>query len=71
MIPLWATVTVFTKKYHSYVGEVGIWTGIWVLSTTSLETSYFPFGTAIAAAVSPLFTWYLLRKASQYTHSKF
>jgi len=52
------------SRHPNYIGEVGIWTGIWALSTTSLEAPYFPFGTAIAAAVSPLFTWYLLRKVS-------
>jgi len=52
------------SRHPNYVGEVGIWTGIWALSTASLATPYYPTGTAIAAAVSPLFTWYLVRKVS-------
>jgi steroid 5-alpha reductase family enzyme len=52
----------FSHFCHSYVGEVGIWTGIWALSTASLQSPYFPPGTAALAVISPFFTWYLLRK---------
>lgn len=45
----------------SYVGEVGIWTGIWALSIASLRTPYFPKLTWAVAAVSPLVTYMLLR----------
>ena len=45
----------------SYVGEVGIWTGIWALSSASLQSSFCPRGTIALAAISPLFTWFLLR----------
>lgn len=45
----------------SYVGEVGIWTGIWALSTSALQTAHYPSGTAMFATVSPLLTYYLLR----------
>lgn len=48
----------------SYIGEVGIWTGIWALSTVSLQTVHFPAGTVAFAAISPLFTYYLLRYVS-------
>ena len=54
----------FVSLYSSYVGEVGIWMGIWALSTASLETNFFPTGTIALAAISPLFTWFLLRKVS-------
>jgi len=48
------------SRHPNYVGEVGIWTGIWALASGSL-----PLGSvAFAAAVSPLFTWFLLRKVS-------
>ena len=48
-------------RIYSYVGEVGIWTGIWALSTAALQTAYFPKGTVALAAASPLFTWFLIR----------
>ncbi|KAF7330255.1 S5A-REDUCTASE domain-containing protein [Mycena venus] len=48
------------SRHPNYVGEVGIWTGIWALASGSL-----PLGSiAVTAAVSPLFTWFLLRKVS-------
>ncbi|XP_006459239.1 hypothetical protein AGABI2DRAFT_201274 [Agaricus bisporus var. bisporus H97] len=52
------------SRHPNYVGEVGIWVGIWALATSSLQTPYFPFGTTALAVVSPLFTWYTLRKLS-------
>ena len=48
----------------SYVGEVGIWTGIWALSTTSLQTPYFPRFSLLIAAMSPITTYCLLRYVS-------
>ncbi|KAJ3567517.1 hypothetical protein NP233_g6315 [Leucocoprinus birnbaumii] len=56
------------SRHPNYVGEVGIWTGIWALSTVSLQAPYFPAGTVVLAAASPLFTWFLLRKASSTTY---
>ena len=41
-----------------------MWTGIWALSTTSLSTSYAPRFTWLAAGLSPLVTYFLLRKVS-------
>ncbi|KAF5392206.1 hypothetical protein D9757_001438 [Collybiopsis confluens] len=52
------------SRHPNYVGEVGVWTGIWGLSTAVLQTSYFPRGTVVAAAISPLFTYFLLRHLS-------
>ncbi|KAF5359375.1 hypothetical protein D9756_003244 [Leucocoprinus leucothites] len=52
------------SRHPNYVGEVGIWTSIWALSTASLQSAFFPAGTIALAAISPLFTWFLLRKAS-------
>ncbi|KIK62438.1 hypothetical protein GYMLUDRAFT_260182 [Collybiopsis luxurians FD-317 M1] len=52
------------SRHPNYVGEVGIWTGIWGLSTAALQTSYFPRGTVAVAALSPIFTYFLLRKLS-------
>ena len=49
------------NQFTSYVGEVGIWTGIWALSSASLQSSFYPKGTIALAAISPLFTWFLLR----------
>ncbi|KAJ7880977.1 hypothetical protein B0H14DRAFT_2705653 [Mycena olivaceomarginata] len=47
------------SRHPNYVGEVGIWTGIWALASASL-----PVGSVVATAASPLFTWFLLRKVS-------
>ncbi|KAJ3876275.1 DUF1295-domain-containing protein [Lentinula edodes] len=52
------------SRHPNYVGEVGIWAGIWSLSTTALQTPYFPRGTVAIAAISPIFTYFLLRKLS-------
>jgi len=52
------------SRHPNYVGEVGIWTGIWALSTRALQTAHFPAGVAMVATVSPLFTYYLLRYLS-------
>ncbi|KAJ4480009.1 DUF1295-domain-containing protein [Lentinula aciculospora] len=52
------------SRHPNYVGEVGIWAGIWGLSTTALQTPYFPRGTVAIAAISPIFTYLLLRKFS-------
>jgi len=52
------------SRHPNYVGEVGIWTGIWALSTASLQTAHYPKGTVALAAVSPLFTYLLLRYVS-------
>jgi hypothetical protein len=35
--------------------------GIWAISSASLQTSHYPKGTVALAAVSPLFTYFLLR----------
>ncbi|KAJ3515900.1 hypothetical protein NLJ89_g1468 [Agrocybe chaxingu] len=56
---LWAI-----SRHPNYVGEVGIWAGIWLLSTGSLQTAAYPCGTVALAALSPLFTLYLLRCVS-------
>ncbi|KAF8959527.1 hypothetical protein BDZ97DRAFT_1837545 [Flammula alnicola] len=52
------------SRHPNYVGEVGIWTGIWALSTASLQTAAYPRGTVALAALSPLFTWFLIRNVS-------
>lgn len=52
------------SRHPNYVGEVGLWTGIWALSTASLQTVHYPRGAVALAALSPLFTWLLVRKAS-------
>jgi S-adenosylmethionine hydrolase len=58
-------ITWLTER-HSYLGEVGIWTGIYVLASTALQGPYFPRGTVALGAVSPLFTWYILTKVSLF-----
>ncbi|KAH8118238.1 DUF1295-domain-containing protein [Phellopilus nigrolimitatus] len=52
------------SRHPNYLGEVGIWTGIWALSTTSLQTPYFPRLTPFVAAASPLVTYLLLTRVS-------
>ncbi|KDR79009.1 hypothetical protein GALMADRAFT_244736 [Galerina marginata CBS 339.88] len=52
------------SRHPNYVGEVGIWTGIWALSSASLQTTAYPRGTIALAALSPLFTYFLIRKVS-------
>ncbi|KAG6914993.1 hypothetical protein DXG01_014027 [Tephrocybe rancida] len=52
------------SRHPNYVGEVGIWTGIWLLSTTTLQTAAFPRGAVALGALSPLMTWYLTRNVS-------
>jgi steroid 5-alpha reductase family enzyme len=47
------------SRHPNYVGEVGIWVGIWALASGSL-----PLGGVAFTAASPLFTWFLLRKVS-------
>jgi len=52
------------SRHPNYVGEVGIWMGIWAISSVSLQTTHYPKGTVALAAVSPLFTYFLLRYVS-------
>ncbi|KAH9989020.1 DUF1295-domain-containing protein [Russula vinacea] len=41
-----------------------IWTGIWAISSVSFQTTHYPKETVALAAVSPLFTYFLLRYRS-------
>ncbi|CCM04984.1 uncharacterized protein FIBRA_07182 [Fibroporia radiculosa] len=52
------------SRHPNYVGEVGLWTGIWLLSLKSLQTVFFPQATWVLAGGSPLLMWFLLRKVS-------
>ncbi|KAF8899920.1 hypothetical protein CPB84DRAFT_1730684 [Gymnopilus junonius] len=52
------------SRHPNYVGEIGIWTGIWALSSSSLQSNAYPRGTIAFAAISPLFIYILIRKAS-------
>ncbi|KAG6817255.1 hypothetical protein H0H87_010916 [Tephrocybe sp. NHM501043] len=52
------------SRHPNYVGEVGLWTGIWALSTTSLQTAAYPRGSVALAALSPFFTWFITRNLS-------
>ncbi|KAJ7671543.1 hypothetical protein DFH06DRAFT_1177886 [Mycena polygramma] len=47
------------SRHPNYVGEVGIWTGIWALASGSL-----PLKVVALTASSPLFTWFLVSKVS-------
>ncbi|EJD06997.1 DUF1295-domain-containing protein [Fomitiporia mediterranea MF3/22] len=52
------------SRHPNYVGEVGIWTGIWALSASSMQTPYFPKVAPLIAAASPIITYLLLRNVS-------
>ncbi|EGN98712.1 hypothetical protein SERLA73DRAFT_181316 [Serpula lacrymans var. lacrymans S7.3] len=52
------------SRHPNYVGEVGIWTGVWALSTASLQTAHYPIGSVVLAVASPVFTYLLTRYAS-------
>ncbi|KZT41773.1 DUF1295-domain-containing protein [Sistotremastrum suecicum HHB10207 ss-3] len=52
------------SRHPNYVGEVGIWTGIWLLATRTLQTAAFPSYIPIVAAASPALTYFLLTKVS-------
>ncbi|KAI0360095.1 DUF1295-domain-containing protein [Trametes cingulata] len=56
---LWAL-----SRHPNYVGEVGVWTGMWLLSGGSLRAPFFPKGAWLMAGVSPLLTWFLLTRVS-------
>ncbi|KAI0711916.1 hypothetical protein C8T65DRAFT_647008 [Cerioporus squamosus] len=52
------------SRHPNYVGEVGVWTGIWLLSCRSLQSPFFPRGAWLMAGASPLLTWFLLTRVS-------
>lgn len=52
------------SRHPNYLGEVGIWMGMWALASKSLQSPYFPRGTVALGALSPLFAWYLLTRVS-------
>lgn len=52
------------SRHPNYVGEIGLQTAIWLLSTSSLQAAYYPRGMVALAMASPLFTYYILRKLS-------
>ncbi|KAF7327433.1 S5A-REDUCTASE domain-containing protein [Mycena kentingensis (nom. inval.)] len=56
---LWAI-----SRHPNYVGEVGLWTGIWALAAGGLKASKHPAAHIAATAISPLFTWFLITKVS-------
>lgn len=51
---------------HSYLGELGIWTGVYMIASTALQSPYFPRGTVALGSASPLFAWFILTRVSLY-----
>ncbi|KAI0768101.1 DUF1295-domain-containing protein [Trametes elegans] len=52
------------SRHPNYVGEVGLWTGLWLLSSGSLRSPFFPRTAWLLAGASPLLTWFLLTRVS-------
>lgn len=52
------------SRHPNYVGEVCLWMGIWGLCSPSLTAPYVHRYTWLLAGVSPLLTYFLLRKVS-------
>ncbi|KAG7089924.1 hypothetical protein E1B28_011556 [Marasmius oreades] len=52
------------SRHPNYLGEIGIWTGIWILSTRSLSVSSSPRVAIALSTISPLLTYLLLTKVS-------
>ncbi|KDQ18309.1 hypothetical protein BOTBODRAFT_103750 [Botryobasidium botryosum FD-172 SS1] len=53
------------SRHPNYVGEVGIWTGIWALALPALSSPLVPYGLGpFIGTLSPIFTYLLLTKAS-------
>lgn len=53
-----------TPQYDSYLGEVGIWTALYALTAPALlraAPGLLPRGTVFVGAVSPVFTYLVLR----------
>jgi steroid 5-alpha reductase family enzyme len=61
----WLYDSIIVDYLNSYVGEVGIWTGIWALSAGSIQTGYYHRYAPFLTLVSPLTTYVLLRDVSQ------
>ncbi|KAJ3500000.1 hypothetical protein NMY22_g19408 [Coprinellus aureogranulatus] len=38
------------SRHPNYLGEIGIWTGIYIIASTALQTPYFPRGTVALGA---------------------
>jgi len=52
------------SRHPNYVGEVGIWTGVWILASAATRSSALPWGLYLGTAISPIFTYFLLTKVS-------
>ncbi|KAM5538481.1 hypothetical protein V8D89_007814 [Ganoderma adspersum] len=52
------------SRHPNYVGEVGLWTGLWLLSGGSLRSPFFSRSAWLIAGASPLLTWFLLTRVS-------
>ncbi|KAJ3477135.1 hypothetical protein NLI96_g10677 [Meripilus lineatus] len=52
------------SRHPNYVGEVGVWTGIWAFAVPALRSPFVPRYAWLLAGVSPLMTWFLLTRVS-------
>ncbi|KAG8905546.1 hypothetical protein FRB99_008745 [Tulasnella sp. 403] len=52
------------SRHPNYVGEVGVWAGIWIAASSVMNSSLLPPGMRLASTISPLFTYLLLTRVS-------
>ncbi|KAF9266473.1 DUF1295-domain-containing protein [Marasmius fiardii PR-910] len=52
------------SRHPNYLGEIGIWSGIFILSTRGLAASSSPRMSVALSAISPLFTYFILTRVS-------
>ncbi|TFK28180.1 DUF1295-domain-containing protein [Coprinopsis marcescibilis] len=52
------------SRHPNYLGELGVWSGVALLASKSLQSAQFPAGTVALSAISPLFTWLLVTRLS-------
>ncbi|KAG8968146.1 hypothetical protein FRC03_008499 [Tulasnella sp. 419] len=52
------------SRHPNYAAEVGIWTGIWFMASSTTSSPLLPPGLLLGTMISPLFTYFLLTRLS-------